>query len=234
MSKHIAIENPDNICFSCLREFSDNQLNILEIPALGYGSQFDCWSTKIQLCHECLKKTNLKWWELEIEKFAEYDWCEKYKYEYEIFNYIDTLPVEGQELFYNRYSNGDCYYMKPQDWIDYRLNVLPHDKCKKYGLYSPEERQAYQERFPICKYVQLIKYKDGSSGCRCVRGAFGNKDGTAKGHQTQSECYNCTYFEVRKGEIMTVDVKEEEIKRLKRQIRILAVKLRELEGYYEN
>lgn len=134
-------------------------------------------------------------------------------------------------MFWNRYAS-DCfsYYMEPQDWIDYELGILPHDECKEYGLYSPEEELAYQERFPICKHVQLIKYKDGSSGCKCIRGAFGNKDGTAEGHQTQTECYNCTHFEVRKGEIMTVDMKEEEIKRLKRQIRELTKKMRELES----
>ena len=226
-----AIKDPKNVCFKCLEKIKEGELHRIKIPALGYGSQFDNWSTNIQLCHECLKKTNLKWWELEIENFGEDDWCEKYKYENEIFDYIDTLPIEGQELFWNRCSDGNYYPMDAQDWIDYKLNLLPHEKCKEYGLYSPEERQAYQERFPICKHVQLIKYKDGSSGCKCIRGAFGNKDGTAKGHQTQSECYNCTHFKVRKGEIMTVDMKNEEIKRLKRQIRELAIKLRELESW---
>lgn len=227
MSKIKAIENPDNICFQCLKEFNDNKLHKIRIPSLGYGGNFDNWSTEIYLCDKCIKQTNLEWWKLEIEKFGDNNWCEKYKYEDEIIDYVNTLPIEGQELFWNRYSDGN-YYIDAQDWIDYKLNLLPHKQCKKYGLYSPEERQAYQERFPICKHVQLIKYKDGSSSCRCTRGALGNKDGTAEGHQTQSECYNCTRFQVRKGEIMTVNMKDEEIKRIKRQIRELAIKLREL------
>ena len=51
---------------------------------------------------------------MEVEYFGEDDWCEKYKYEDEIFKYIRTLPVEGRELFYNRYSDGACsYYIEP-------------------------------------------------------------------------------------------------------------------------
>ena len=97
-------------------------------------------------------------------------------------------------------------------------------------MYSPEERKAYQERFPICKNVKIKIYKDGSSSSCCMFGAFGNKDGTAKGHQTQSKCYNCTHFELREGEIMTIDMREEEIKRTKQQIKTLTNKLNELEG----
>lgn len=229
MSRHIAIENPDHVCFNCLKELSIDQLHNIVIPSLAWGSRFDNWSTQIQLCNECFEKTNLKWWELE-EVFDDSQFGGSwYKYEDEIFNYVNTLPIEGQELFYNRYSYGYGYCMEPQDWIDYKLDLLSHDKCKEYGLYSPEERQAYQERFPICEHVQLIEYKDGSKSCKCIRGAFGKEDGTVIEHQTQTECYNCTRFKVREGAMLTVNMKEEEIKRTKRQIRELATKLRELE-----
>lgn len=224
-----AIKNPDSVCFKCLKKFKEGELYKIKIPELGYGSGFDNFSTKIHLCENCIRQTDLKWWKLEVEYFGENDWGEKYKYEKEIFNFIKTLPIEGQELFWNRYGNSNCsYYMEPQDWIDYELDLLPHEKCQKYGLYSPEERQAYQERFPICKNVKIKIYEDGSSSSRCIFGAFGNKDGTAKGHQIQSKCYNCIHFELREGEIITVDMKKEEIKRIKRQIKILNDKIKKM------
>ena len=88
------------------------------------------------------------------------------------------LPLESQELVYNSFIEGTSYHMKPQDWIDYRLGVLPHDKCKEYGLYSPDEKKAYYNRFPMCQYPVQIVYDDSTKGCRCPFGAFGKlKDG---------------------------------------------------------
>ena len=227
MDRPKAIENPDNICFKCLNETPKMSLHNIEIPELGYGSGFDGWSTEIHLCDECIKETNPEWWKLEI--IAE-DYCEEYKYEDEIFGYIKTLPLESQELFYNRFIDGwnSGYRMESQDWIDYELDLLPHEKCKEYGMYSPEERKAYQDRFPMCDKVKIVVYDDSSKGSRCPFGAFGNKDGTADGHQTQDECYKCTNFKIREGEIMTVDLKEEEIKRTKHQIEELTKRLKEL------
>lgn len=226
---HKAIENPENVCFKCLKEFKEDKLHKIYIPEMGWDSGFDCRSTRINLCEDCYKQTDSKWWELEeiVDEDDGVYWGSWYKYEDEIFDFVNALPVEGQELFYNRYAS-DALNITPQDWIDYELGILPHEKCKEYGLYSPEEKQAYQERFPICKHVQFIKYEDGSRGCHCRFGAFGNKDGTAKGHQTQSECYNCTHFEIREGKIMTIDIKEEEIKRITRQIKTLQNKLKQL------
>ena len=224
MSKIKAIVNSDKVCFKCLKDF-DSSLHKIQIPSMGYGSQFDGWSTKIHLCDSCIKETNQEWWKL--KEISEYENHESYEYEDEIFAFIETLPVEGRELFFNRYSS-DNYRMEPQDWIDYELDLLSHEKCKEYGRYSPQEKQAYQERFPICKHVSFIKYKDGSKGCHCSFGAFGNKDGTAEGHQTQRHCYKCTFFEIRTGEIMTIDMKQEEIKRIKRQIDGLTKNLEKL------
>ena len=61
--KHIAIENPENVCFNCLKE---TKIHKIHIPALGYGSSFDNFSTRINLCDECMKLTNSEWWKLEI------------------------------------------------------------------------------------------------------------------------------------------------------------------------
>ena len=111
------------------------------------------------------------------------------------------MPLESRELFYNRFPSGwnTDHNMDSQDWIDYELDLLPHEKCKEYSRYSPEEKQTYQERFPICDKVKIVAYEDGSKGSRCPFGAFGNKDGTSENHQTQDECYKCLMFEKRES-----------------------------------
>lgn len=221
-----AIVDPSQVCFKCLKIFNDKSLHKIKIPAMGYGSGFDGWSTKIHLCDDCIEGTQ-EWWKL--KEINEYDFHESYQYEDEIFAFVNKLPIEGMELFWNRYST-DSYTMDSQDWIDYELGLLSHEKCRTYGRYSPQEENAYQQRFPICKDVKINLYSDGSKGACCPWGAFGNSDGTAKGHQTQSQCYDCTYFKIRENEIMTIDLKQEEIKRIKQQIINLEVKLAELEN----
>lgn len=130
----LAIKKPERVCFNCLkrvRMYSDRLLNKIEIPALGYGGQFDGFSTKLILCNTCYKNTNPLWWELEV---VEDGYIENYKYEQDILNFINNLPIEGQELFWNRFGT-QLLYMEPQDWIDYELGILPPDKQKKYGLH---------------------------------------------------------------------------------------------------
>ena len=34
-----------------------------------------------------------------------------------------------------------------QDWIDYQLDELSHEKCKKYGYCSPKDIEAYKTKF---------------------------------------------------------------------------------------
>lgn len=201
---HKAIENPDNICFKCLKEFDTNELHKIEIPALGFGSGFDSFSTKINLCNDCFKETNAEWWKLEIVNFGENNWCEEYKYEDEIFNYIKILPIQGQELFWNRYANDYfSYYMEPQDWIDYELGILPHEKCKKYGLYSCDEIKAYKQRFPKCKHVKIVKYEDDYIISQCPLGATGNENGQA--NITPSvKCHQCILFKEKCNNITNV------------------------------
>lgn len=138
MNKPKAIENPDNVCFKCLKRFSDNELHKIKIPPLGYGSVFDMFTTEIHLCKNCIKETNPEWWKLE-EVFGETrEDGSKYKYEDEIIKFVKTFPLEGQELFFNRYA--EDYFsikMQPQDWIDYWLGILPPEKYNEYGLYPP-------------------------------------------------------------------------------------------------
>lgn len=128
------IENPENTCFKCLKNFDKGVLHKIDIPALGYGSAFDNLSTKIHLCEDCIKNTNQEWWELEIvyckdyvsDKIYEY---KRYKYEDSILEYVDTLPIVGQELFWNRYCvNPYAYTIDPQDWIDWNLGLISEMK----------------------------------------------------------------------------------------------------------
>lgn len=229
IDKPKAIENPEDVCFKCLGEFIEKDLHKIIIPEMGWGSGFDMWSTRINLCKDCASVyTDPRWWQLE-EVESESDiggiW---YKYEDEIFDFVGTLPMESQELFWNRYST-DSYTMESQDWIDYELDLLPHEKCKEYGIYSSEERQAYQEKFPMCSNVKIVVYEDGSRGSRCPFMAFGNSYGATKGHQTQSECYKCVAFEKREGEIETYSREDMEIFELEHQLTLakLMKKLKE-------
>lgn len=213
-NQHHAITNSENTCFNCLKEI---EVNKIIIPALGWGSWFDSWSTRVNLCNDCIKLTDPKWWELE-EIVGETDTDGSYyKYEKEIFNFINTLPLEGQELFWNKYST-DSFRMEQQDWIDYKLGILPHEKCKEYGVHSLQEIEAYKERFPICDHVKIVQYEDGSKHSRCPFGAFGNENGTSENHQTQNECYYCKLFLPREDEIEIMSEKDFEIYELRNKL----------------
>ena len=193
-----AILNPGNVCFKCLQRADESLLNKIYIGEMGYGSGFDSWATEIHLCDKCLAETNLDWWDLEI--VTVFDGFQAYRYDDEIFEYADNLPLESRELFYNRYST-DGYKINAQDWIDYELGLLPHEKCKEYGLYSPAEITAYKERFPICFYVAIKVYPDSSSGSRCMFGAFGDKEGNAYVDNVSNNCYGCEMFRIREDRI---------------------------------
>lgn len=206
MNPNQAIQNPENVCFNCLKETIVHKINI---PALGWGSQFDNFSTRIHLCDNCYKSTNPDWWKLNIIQ-GKTNWDgEYYEYENEILQFIDQMPLAGQELFYNRYATGAfvSYYMEAQDWIDYKLNILPHEKCKEYGLYSPQEKQAYKERFPICQHPINVIYEDESKGCWCPFGAYGEY-GQKIGLNICDECYECKYFEKRRTPIKYISEKD--------------------------
>lgn len=200
---HKAIENPENVCFKCLKEFKEDKLHKIYIPEMGWGSGFDCRSTRINLCEDCYKQTNSKWWELEevIDEDDGVYWGSWYKYEDEIFDFVDALPIEGRELFYNRYASDAL--LTPQDWIDYKLGILSHDKCKEYGLYSCDEIKAYKQRFPKCKHVKIVKYDDDYIISQCPLGATGNENGQAN-ITPSTECYQCILFKEKCNNITNV------------------------------
>ena len=233
-SKGIVALKNSKVCMKCLK---NKATHTYRISNRGYGSSFDSFDTYFQLCDDCHDDKYDTW----VNEYSsgydeEGDFIrEEYKYEDEIIKFINSLPLESQELFHNRFAYGACanYSMTAQDWIDFQLDELPHKKCKKYGFYSPQEKKAYFERFPNCKEVKLKIYKDGSSGCRCVYGAFGNKDGTAYDYCQTGECYMCTQYTPRNGDIEIINEVDEYYKnekdRLVHMLKYAKTRLKELE-----
>ena len=211
-----AITNIGNTCCNCLKEI---KVNHIHIGALGWGSSFDNFSTQLDLCDECLAKTNSDWWKFKVcgnfDEHGNYDiHGEWYEYEDDILKYVRQMPLAGQELFKNHYAYGACanYSMEAQDRIDYELDILPHEKCKEYGYYSPQEINAYKDRFPNCKHVKINVYSDGSKGSKCFKSAFGDGEGKCD-LNISDECYMCDSFEERDGEIIIVDMLKDFYKR---------------------
>lgn len=203
-----AIHNTECLCWKCLKEHDKGKIHIIEIGALGYNSCFDNLSTRIQLCDDCYN-VNPEWWNLETiipEGFEQFGYM--YKYDKEICQFINELPLESQELALNEYAYGACagYYMDAQDWIDYQLGILSHKKCKKYGMHSFDEKRAYEERFPSCQYPVEIIYNDGSKGCWCLFDAHGKlNDGVVSvGSNISSQCYKCKYYKQRTTPVISV------------------------------
>ena len=205
-----AISNTDCLCWKCLKEHDKDKIHTINIIGLGYGSKFDNLSTKLQLCDDCYNE-HTDWWELAV--ISDND-LEYYEHEKEIVNYIDELPLQSQQFVWNEYAYGACadFYMNAQDWIDYQLGTLSHEKCKEYGIYSPDEKQAYEDRFPTCQHPVEIIYSDGSNDCHCPFGASGKcKDGVVSvGINMWEECYKCRYYKQRTTPVMRINSSDED------------------------
>jgi len=216
---HMAIENSENTCFNCLQ--LSLQIYEILIPALNHNSKFTNFSTILQLCNNCFKLTNPEWWKLEIIKtYSENNMMQlRYKYEKEILDFVNQMPIEGRELFYARFGNGaNADHMSGQDWIDYVLDILPHEKCKLYGCFSPDEIKSYQKRFPICDKVKKVIYENEEFkeyNIFKLRCPFGVDD-----NQTQSQCYECKLFVERNGEIEIMDKEDFEFYELHTKLRL--------------
>ena len=207
-----AIHNTECLCWKCIKEHDKSKIHIIEIGALGYNSCFDNLSTRIQLCDDCYN-VNPEWWNLETiipEGFEQFGYM--YKYDKEICQFINELPLESQELAWNEYAYGACagYNMDAQDWIDYQLGIISHEKCKEYGMYSPDEEKAYEERFPTCQHPIEIDYRD-SIGCHCPFGAFGkSEDGVVFAEDDMlNDCYGCEYYKKRTVPIIRIKSEDE-------------------------
>jgi len=228
-NKHLAIQYPENTCFNCLQE---KQVHKIHIPALGHGSKFSNFSSRVNLCDTCKQLTNPEWWKLQIVEDNMHDkncWYSlRYKYEKEILDFVNSMPIEGRELFYARFGNGaNADLMSGQDWIDYVLDILPHEKCKLYGCFSPDEIKSYDKRFPICDKVKKVIYEGKDENKNYIilklRCPFRVDD-----TRTHSQCYECILFVERNGEIEIMNIEDFEIYELhtKLELKILLKELR--------
>lgn len=176
-------EKVNHICFKCLKE---GKVHKIKLGPLGYGSKFDCSETKIHLCDSCFNASK-NIWTRKISVSGQYPLRkEKYTNEDEIWEYISTLPVEGRELVENSLWEDDGRTLEPQDYIDYQLGELPHDKCKAYGLVSQEEIKAWEERYPSCKKVCSISFSTEAQIKECPFGAS---------QTNKTACYNCKHYQ---------------------------------------
>lgn len=196
-----AIENYENICFCCLKEKSN--LEKFSLYRSEYGSSFDNNYTYLQLCEECKPNGIDEWFNEAPEMINGY--CANYKYEKKIIDFVNTLPLQGQELFWNRCAYGaDAYTMESQDWIDDRLGILPDEVYEDYGMYSPRQIKAYEERFPTCEYPVNVMFNDKSKGCYCPFGASGDYN-QHTGNKISAECFSCTRYKLRESSIKEMD-----------------------------
>ena len=127
----------ESTCMCCLKEDASNKFVRINIDPLGYGSKFDTHGTKIVLCPECYKQTNPLWWEFNKVSKVECDISvDVYEYEDEIINFVEGLPLNGQERFYNSLSNQQG--MSQEDWINLQLFGVGN-ATKEEGSYEEDE-----------------------------------------------------------------------------------------------
>lgn len=210
----ISSNQSKNICFKCLQE---KETIRIPINPLGYDSFFDNWGTEIHLCQDCIDSCiDSSIWDISsgnlsiVKKQTTYtDGTSTtetlyYSHEDEIVDYIHQLPIQSQELVFNRFAWGSSVpVMKPQDWIDYNMGNLSHEDSKKYGLISLDELKAYHQRFPICKYVRIITELDKPIYSTCPLGCQGDENGKCYDNSTFIHCYDCEFFKEKEQGITT-------------------------------
>lgn len=196
-----AIVNHENLCMKCLK--LKDSVRLYSIYGRGYGSDFDSFNTELRLCAEC-DNPNIELWFNENPIMSDY--IEVYEYEEEIHKLTDSLPLQGQELFENTIAYGASanYRMDAQDWIDMKLGILADEKYEEYGMYSPSQIEAYEERFPTCENPVNVIYDDNSKGCWCPFGAYGEY-GQSAGYNISDKCRDCEHFKVRENPIKEMD-----------------------------
>lgn len=192
-------QNRHRLCYCC-DELQENEKDLIKysISYRGYGSIFDNCRFTVQLCKKC-DKPEYKEWFYEEPKMEDY--CEVYQYEEKIEELINSFPIENQEYVWN---GMDGYWMERQDWIDMQLGILPDEKYEEYGMYSPRQIKAYEERFTTCEHPVNVVYSDGSKGCWCPFGAHGEY-GQQVSPNISDECYGCEYYKKRETPIKKMD-----------------------------
>lgn len=210
----ISPEQSKKICFHCLQE---KPYIKIPINPLGYESFFDSWGTEIHLCQDCIDSClNPSIWDISsgtlriVKKQTTYTDGTfatdilYYSHEDEIVNYINQLPIQSQELIFNRFAWGSSIIpMNSQDWIDYNSGILSHEQTKKYGLISLDELKAYYQKFPICKYVRIFTELDEPIYSACFFNCKGDKDGNCLNNPSYIPCYNCEFFKEKEQGVNT-------------------------------
>lgn len=208
MPRVLAIKNKRGLCWNCLKP--SRMVRVITIPALGYGSLFDEFSTQVQLCEKCFEESNPEIWNKKVIQRKSpqgYVESEKYEYDEKMWTYIQQMPIQGRQFVLNEIGNLYERNMDPQDWIDYEMGILPHKKCEEYGLFSHDEISAYYHKFPRCEYPANRVFDDGSVGCWCPFGAYGSKDQQININLSVA-CYHCNKFQERSTPIKNIPDEE--------------------------
>lgn len=224
-SKGIVAIKDETIRMKCLKKKATHTYTIY---GRGYGSIYDGSDTKFQCCDDCDKPEYEEWFN-ETEVMDGY--IETYQHEEKIWDLIESLPLESQELFRNRF-NRHAYRMDSQDWIDFHLDELPHERCKEYGLYSPKDIEAYNTKFTTCEHVANIIWNDDSKGSWCpfdASGDYGQKVGECG--NLSDECTDCPYYKLRENPIK--EIKGEDLGEWKNYMRA-KIKADEYKSKFEN
>ncbi|GAA0715521.1 hypothetical protein GCM10008904_32460 [Paraclostridium ghonii] len=108
------IKNTKKLCHKCLQK--KEGIVKYEISKRGYGSKFDDDKITIQLCPDCDNLSLYKW----VNEKPQIDGYEEtYKYEDDILNFINSLPIQGREIIYNQTNKK--FFIDSQEWIDREL-----------------------------------------------------------------------------------------------------------------
>ncbi len=183
--------NQKRLCYKCdtLKD-SEDEINYYGIwRSRGYGSIFDNDSFTIQICNKCTRPEYKIWFD--ENPVVEEGYVEFYEHEENIWNLIKSFVVENQEYVLND-------HMDRSDWIAMENGTLPDEAYEEYGMYSPRQIRAYEERFPTCEHPVNAAFNDNSVGCYCPFGASGNKDQEVDGN-ISSECFGCTKYKFRES-----------------------------------
>ncbi|MNH75637.1 hypothetical protein D3C73_278870 [compost metagenome] len=113
-----------------------------------------------------------------------------------LLDIVKSFTVEGQEKVINSGSNA---YLPTDIWIRKAKGELTDEEYEEYGMYSPRQLKAYEQRFPVCKNTYIRVYKDGSRGSTCNfhTCTWGDENGNV-GLNPSTECYGCKDFTKRK------------------------------------
>ena len=128
MEKVLAIKDEEGLCWKCLKVHNKDQIHVIDIPEMGYGGAFDGCGTELHLCDKCYQESVEEhdgiWGMDELTEGI----FESYVHEKEMVDYINNMPLQGQQLLWNEFAHGFfADTMEPQDWIDTMQDINEHE-----------------------------------------------------------------------------------------------------------